>query len=505
MRKHPFQIVVVAVLTLAAWSGHATDYTFAINNGRVIDPETGLNAVRHIGINDGTITALSENPIKATTTIDATGMVISPGFIDLHTHSPTPLGQHFQTFDGVTTSLELEAGAHPMQDYGSRIRAKALHNYGASAGYLSMRVLLKDGIQVIDQASSPAPVGIKGWLTAIKIYFSNSSEGLKRSFSEQVTAEEIADINALVEQSIDDGALGIGLALDYISEAVGDAELNALFRTAARKKVPLFIHIRRGINGDPSGLNEVINLAESTGASVHVCHITHNAIKNIDLFLSKIRAAQSRGVDISTEVLPFNAGSTSIGAAVFGRDWQTIFGITPDKVQRADTGEWFTAATFNSYREEHPQGGIIHHYLNEEWTRKAVAAPDVMIVSDLLAIQSLDKKVAPHHSAFIKILDKYVGQEHILDLPTAIKKMTLMPAQRLEKVAPAFKKKGRIQMGADADIIVLDLNKIKANASYMDPYQESEGVAHMFVNGVHLIKNGELIPNTYPGRQLLAK
>lgn len=476
-------------------------FSLVINHGRVIDPETGLDGIRHLGIQDDQIIAVSPTPLKGEEEIDATGLVVSPGFIDLHTHSPTELGQYYQLFDGVTTALELEAGTYPADEYGARISEKPLINYGASAGYVTMRLLEKNGISATDPIA-PMPANLEGVFTALKLVFMDFDTVMGDTFAEKADTTELQRLRAMLLDGLQQGALGIGLALDYVSEAVNPAELKMIFEVAGEHGAPIFIHIRRGINGDPFGLHEVIKLAEQTGAPIHICHISHSAMRNIDQFLKDVSDARSRGVDITAEVLPYNAGSTAISSAVFGRHWQKIFNISYQDVEWAATGERFNKDTFQQYRKEQPQGMVIHHYLKEEWTIRALQEPGVMVVSDLLPIKSKKILGAPHNGAFSRVLGRYVREKKVIDLPTALGKMTLLPAQRLQKYAPIFAKKGRIQEGMDADITIFDADKIIDKASYRDPYQEAEGLTHVVVNGTVVVCDGALVEGIYPGRRL---
>lgn len=500
----------VTLMLCACQAVHSSDgqktaeYSLAINHGRVIDPETGLDAIRHLGIRDNAIVEISTTPLAGTETIDASKLIVSPGFIDLHTHSPTELGQYYQAFDGVTTALELEAGAFPVTAYAQQISDAPLMNFGASVGYLSIRLLIKDGIAASGPGADPKPANLKGWITAAKVLFGDFNSALKRTFTEPASAEEIELLRAQLNKGLDQGGLGIGLALDYISEAVGADELAMIFDVAAARKAPLFIHIRRGINGDPAGLMEVLALAEASGAPLHICHISHNAMKNLDLFLREIQAARERGVDVTTEVLPYNAGSTNISAAVFGRDWQTIFGITYEDVEWAATGERLTQETFTQYRKKEPEGTVIHHYLDEAWTLRAIQEPNVMVVSDLITMKSRDAHVAPHNGAFTRVLGRYVRDQGALSWMEALGKMTLLPAQRLEEYVPAFRNKGRVQLNMDADLTLFDPATVLDRATYRDPYQESAGIQYVVVNGKVVIREGELVPGIHSGKRQLA-
>lgn len=474
-------------------------YDLVLAGGRVIDPESGLDAVRHVGVNGGAIAAVASEELEGRERLDVTGLVVAPGFIDLHSHSPTPLGQHHQLLGGVTTALELEAGAYPVSGFAPEMRDAAVIHHGSSVGYGSIRLETKLGLrQAHLLAGSPRPVGLRGWWTILRAFFDPPDE----VFTEGATAEERETMRAMLEAGLDGGGLGIGVPLDYFSEAVDEAELRMVFEVAGSREVPLFIHVRRGVNGDPAGLREALRLAKETGAPLHVCHISHNAMRNTSLFLAEIRAARDEGVDVTTELLPYNAGSALISSAVFGRDWRTIFDIDYEDVEWAATGERFDEAMWHDYRENRPEGQVIHHYLDEAWTRTALVEPGVIVVSDLLPMVTEENKVAPHNGAFTRILGRYVREEGVLDLGTALAKMTLLPARRLEGPFPAFRKKGRVQVGADADLTIFDPRTVLDRATYRDPYQSSVGIEHVLVGGQLVVRNGERDSTLTPGRFL---
>jgi N-acyl-D-aspartate/D-glutamate deacylase len=496
---------LILIIFMGLQSAHTKEavYSLVLEGGRVIDPETDLDAVRNIAISNGLIVAISEDRLIADQVIDVTGKVVAPGFIDLHTHSPTHLGQDYQALGGVTTALELEIGSYPVDAYGDDIVKNPRINFGSSVGHLSVRLRVMMGLDVshLVRIDSPKPFNFKGYWTAIRSLFSQPDEATTEHASETQRIE----ILALLSEGLDNGALGIGLGLDYVSEAVDQAELDMIFDLASKRSVPVFIHLRRGINGDPSGLEEALQQARRSGASLHICHITHNAMKNTELFLSKIRNARAEGLDVTTEVLPFNAGSATITAAVFKRNWQEIFNITYSDVEWAESGERFNKDMWEEYQQTYPQGQVIHHYLKESWTQLALQEPGVMIVSDLLPMQSLDKKIAPHHGAFSKVLGTYVREQEFLSLSTALSKMTLLPAKRLQNFAPDFKNKGRIQVGADADITIFDPQTIQNMATYEQPYQGPTGIDFVIVNGTFVVKDGELQENSFPGKRLKSR
>ncbi|MGI9293501.1 MAG: amidohydrolase family protein, partial [Pseudomonadales bacterium] len=371
---HLLKALVIFSVLHAPFVAANERYDLVIQNGRVIDPETQLDAIRSVGIKGGTIVKISEKSITGKKAIDAKGLVVAPGFIDVHSHTPSLLGQHMNLLDGVTTQLDLEAGAFPISFYGDHYRGGAQLNYGSSVGHFAIRIKVIEGLDqpYIFVGQQGAPMKGDAWV-------------------KQATDKQIEEMRTLVHRGLDEGGLGIGVLLDYMTTAISDAELRMLFEVAGKRRVPIYVHVRRGYPGDPAGLAEAIAHAKATKAPLFVCHITHNAMGGIHEWLAMIDKANAEGANITTETLSYAAGGTSISADVFQRrDWQKIFDITYKDVQWVATGEWMTEESWEKYSREQPAGAVNHHYVKEQWVEAAMQWPGMMISTDALPALDLD-------------------------------------------------------------------------------------------------------------------
>jgi N-acyl-D-aspartate/D-glutamate deacylase len=439
-----------------------------------MDPESGLDERRNVGIRNGKIAAISERTLKGRTTLDANGLVVAPGFIDLHEHGQDPRNYQFQAHDGVTTSLELEVGTGDVDQWYATREGKSLINFGVSVGHIPVRM------SVMHDPGGMLPTGDAAHRAA--------------------TPAELEEIDKGIERGLRRGALSVGMGIAY-TIAASHWEIVEVFKVAARQHASVHVHIRYGGLKEPNtgvaALEEVLGAAAASGAPLHVVHITSMGLKYTPELIEMISGAQRRGLDVTTECYPYTAGSTELQSAIFDPGWQESMGITYKDIQWAATGERLTAETFEKYRKE--GGVVVIHSIPEEAARTAVANPTVMIASDGMRLTGA--KVHPRgQGTFSRVLGHYVREEKALDLMTALRKMTLMPAQRLEKHAPAFGKKGRIKIGADADITVFDPARVIDKATYEEPLQYSEGIEFVLVNGVPVVKNGQLVENIFPGR-----
>ena len=457
-----------------AADGAGTVFDVVILHGRVMDPETNLDAVRNVGISGGKIREISEQELRGKETIEARGLVVAPGFIDLHEHGQQPPNYQFQARDGVTTSLELEAGTDDVDKWYAEREGKSLINFGVSVGHIPVRM------RVMKDSGTFLPTG--------------------DAAHREATAEELKAIDEGIERGLKRGALAVGMGINYTAAATHD-EILDVFRIAAGANASVHVHLRHAGLKEPTtglvGLQEVIADAAATGAPLHVVHITSMGLRNTPTLIAVIKGARAHGLDVTTECYPYTAGSTALESAIFDEGWQERQGITYKDVQWTKTGERLTAETFAKYRKE---GGVVVVFsIPEEAARAAVRDPLVMIASDGMPITG--GKVHPRGQAtFARVLGHYVRDEKALDLMTALRKMTLMPALRLEKRSPMFREKGRIRIGADADITVFDREKVVDKATFDEPLQYSAGIPFVLVNGIPVVKNSQLAEGIFPGR-----
>ena len=437
--------------------------------GTVVDPASGLNAVRNVGIRHGRIATITTAVLVGRDTIDARGLVVAPGFIDIHAHGQTAETYRFQSLDGVTSSFELELGTaevaewYRARDPGQRI------NYGVSVGHIKVRMA------VLHDSGTVMPTGPAAYRAA--------------------TPAELREIDQRIQAGLNEGALSIGAGFTYTPGATRE-ELLSIFRVAASNHTPVHVHIRVGV----VGLAEAIGLAKEAHASLHVVHINSAGLSETPAMLTMIADVRRAGLDVTTEAYPYTAGMTEIKSATV----QNRYRDAPDS-QMADiewprTGERLTRASFARYSAM--GGPVVIHGNTEEMVSAAISSPLTIIGSDAYW---QDGTGHPRTTGtFSRVLGRYVRDAHALTLMDAIRKMTLMPAQRLEARVPAMRRKGRLAVGADADITVFDASTVLDRSTYREPSLPSAGIQYVLVGGVPVVANGKAVEGVRPGRAVRA-
>ena len=490
MIQRIYFLVMLFCICLPAFTQTNMLYDVVLEGGRVIDPETKLDAIKNVGILNNRIAQISSAPLKGKEIINLKGLVVAPGFIDMHIHGRSNVEQEYQLHDGVTTALELEWGIEHIGKWYESRKGKALINYGASVCWPFERFKAigkyQNAVDSLLQITLQGEAGI-GTMT----------NSILRAATETITPDAMNQTLANIKASLAEGGIGIGAPIGYLPKS-NPNEMFQLYKLAGELQALVFSHVRQP---DIISIQEAIAAAVLTGAPLHIVHINSMSLGNIGLSLEMVNAANKKGFDISTELYPYTAGSTSLQSAMFDEGWQQRLGISYGDLQWVTTGERLTKETFDAYRKT--GGVVILHVMKPEWIKTGIAAPGIMIASDGMTYA----KLAHPRTAgtFSRVLGKYVREDKVIDLNTAIEKMTLLPAKRLENIAPMMRFKGRIQVGADADITIFNPDTIIDKATFEKGLEFSAGIEYVIVNGNFILKNGKTVSNVFPGQAVYGK
>ncbi len=437
-----------------------------ILGGRVMDPASGLDAQRNLYVRDGRVLAVTDSLMPAARTIDAGGLVVAPGFVDVLAGVPAAREpQRYKVMDGVTTVLAMHGGPVDAAGwYGALKKAGSLVNYGTTVGHEELR-------RAAGATDPYAPA----------------------------TAQQLLAMRALAAAAIDSGAVGIGFGINYVPGSSYE-EVLAMFEVAAARGVPAHVHSRYKGSVFPGtivqSLQEVIAAAAVTGASAQMVHLASSAVGSMATCLEMISGARRNGVDIMADIYPYLANSTTLQSPLYDPGWQERFGgIGYGDIMLVETGERLSAGSFEHWRQRGAR--VITFFIPEEEMVTALRHPHVMVASD--GVISGGKGHPRGAGSFCRVVGRFVRERGWLTLMEALAKISLMPAQRLEKVAPSMRGRGRLGPGAWADITIFDPNAVIDRATFREPARYSEGVEFVLVNGRLVVDRGELVEGAAPG------
>ena len=481
-----------------------------LSGGRVLDPETGLDRVCDVGIDRGSVTAIEER-LDGTTTVDVRGLVVVPGFIDLHSHAQTLPGRRLQACDGVTTALDLEAGRAPVDlAYEREARRGSPINYGFSASWAAARMhVLAHGR--LDGSSMAIFGGMVG-----------------TEWQQAATTAQVQQILDQISTDLAAGAIGVGLLVGY-TPGVDPSEYLAVAELAATAGVPTFTHSRDIVELAPDtlidGAEEVVRAAGTTGAHMHYCHINSTSGRHIDRVLALVGRCQAEGSRVTTEAYPYGSGSTAIGAAFLAPERLLERFRSTTAITYLQTGERIAdEARLRELRAIDPGGLVIAEFLDEsepgdaEVLRRSLTFPDAIVASDGMPPMWTDTTgmdltswplppAAVTHPRTAGTFGRALRlwRDEGAPLMEAVRRATLLPAEVLQGSVPPMRRKGRVQTGADADLVVFDPTSVTDQATYAASTRPSSGIAHVIVDGTFVVRDGDLVPDALPGRPVRAQ
>ncbi len=482
-----------------------------ITGGRVVDPASGMDQICDVALQDGRIAAVGTGLGGAERVIDATGLVVAPGFIDLHAHGQSIPADRMQAFDGVTTTLDLEAGVMPV---GSWYRRQATQgrvlNYGAATNWAFARIGAMTG--------SNEESSLEAFGRAMR----------DRRWVDNVASEpEVRGILERIARGLDEGGIGIGI-LNAYAPGAGVQELTAVCELAAAQGVPTFTHVAYMSRIDPESAAEayvrLIGYAGATGAHMHICHFNSSSKTDIERCARLVAKAQAQGLPITVEAYPYGTGSTVLAATFFSDpEFETRNGTGYDSVQRVTDGRRFhSREELLTAQAEEPSTLVLWHILDTENNERhrelldmSVLYPGGAIASDAMPWSLSDGSnytgdawplpedaTAHPRSAgtFTRFIRHWVRERQAVSLMEGVAKCALIPAQILEASTPAMRAKGRLAVGADADVVVFDYDTLTDRAEFSAMNRPAEGVRHLVVSGQPLITDGVMDVAIRPGR-----
>ncbi|WP_051238671.1 amidohydrolase family protein [Gaetbulibacter saemankumensis] len=493
-----------------------TEFDVVILNGRVMDPETNFDGLRNVGVLDGKIALITEESISGKETIDASGHVVAPGFIDIHSHiSDFPFGQKLSLRDGVTTPLDMEAGAYPVEAWYAKLDGKSQTNYGAAVSAAAVREIFANTAYKSNTAS-----------ILLDAFDPHNESGFNMSLTDFLPSpEQINEMEAMLEKGIEQGALGLGAVPGYMTRGTTSRETIMWQRLMGEHGLSTVLHGRFSSQMPPTtgilGTQEMLASVAAYGGGLYVSHIHQQALNYTPTAIDLIKASKNNGLKTVAAIYPYWQGATVAGADYLAPDnYQKNMGRSYEDIIEVATMKPLTKERYDELLKTQPGASVIFGGVKEEIMLQALADSSTLIESDAAPLSitetgelALDwstpyestqghPRGAGSHAKALRL----VREKNLMPLMLAISKMSYMQAKFLqENGVEQMTRKGRVQEGSDADITIFNPETVTDNATMAKGGLPSTGIPYVIVNGTIVVKDSKVLEGIYPGQPVRNK
>ena len=511
--RNPVFISSVILIFLISFSVMAEEYDVVIKNGRVMDPETHLDAVRNVGVKNGRIQRISESMLIGKETIDATGLVVAPGFIDTEQHGLSAWGIKVNLRDGVTTQMDFEVGALNIDQWYAARQGKTQANFGTTVSQELARMRVHDSLTLdgpnismpylFEFRAEAAKDGVDGW-------------SVTRS-----SVDQMNEITSTLDEGLRQGAIGVGSLIGYAQKGIMTYEMLEAQRAAARYGRLTSVHHRFHPNAStptetPTGVNEVLMNAIALQAPLQIHHDNDYGWWENE---EKLALARAQGHNVWATYYPWIAGSGNYGASIVAPDtWESAMGFKYEETIYDPQLERFVSKDeFLKFARDEPGRTLIAYSPPRkkwlpDWTKVEhfVVASDSMpgldVKGNMLTWDAPYEKYAGHpRSVGSHAITLRIARENNVPLMQTLSQLSYWSAKHLGDTGlKAMQERGRMQESMVADIVIFDPDNVTENATYKNGTNglPSSGIPYVLVNGTVVVRDSKVLKDVYPGQSI---
>lgn len=496
-------LLVLNIMTLSTvFANGNQEYDLVIKGGRVMDPETNFDSVANVGINDGRIVKITEKEITGKEMIDASGLVVAPGFIDGHQHCIEPYAYRLMVRDGRTTIMDLELGAYGprIDEWYDRREGNASINFGVAVSHEFARASVLDGHDSWEYLYSPDAIKAR----------------VKQGWSKtRPTLEQGNQILAEMDEGLQKGGIGVGSTVGYMREGVSTREIFEIQKLSGLYGRGISMHFRYTPGddvGETNGIQEMLANAAALGSPATAAHFNNPGYNMVHELLVRMRG---QGYNVWGEIYPYAAGSTALNAVFLEPEvWVEALGNRYEEtLQDVATGEFYTKESREEMLKTEPTRVVLVYKCPPEWVNDWVELKGVAIGSDGMPLfpddgltwdtpyEDLPNTHPRFAGSFAKILR--LARENNVPLMQAVSMTSYNYAKPLgETGLIAMQERGRMQEGMVADITIFDAETVTDNSTYENGTIPSSGILHVIVNGTVVMKDEEPLKGVNPGQPI---